>query len=480
MKYEPVIGLEIHAELATKSKMFCTCRNDPEETKANVNVCPICLGHPGTLPVPNKAAINEVIKVGLALGCQIALRSKFDRKNYFYPDLPKGYQISQYDLPLCEAGKLTVDGRDIRVTRVHLEEDTARLQHDSKGSLVDFNRAGVPLLELVTEPDITSAAQAKRFAEELQLILRYVGASSADMEKGLMRIEANVSVREEGAKKLGTKVEVKNLNSFKTVERASEYEVRRQSEALAHGGKIAQETRGWDEAGQKTVSQRSKEEAQEYRYFPEPDIPILIFESQDIENLKAQLPELPQDRRARLRREYELGGEAADLLVRDKALGEYFEHAVSELGEDLSPEALNLRIQLTSNYLTSDLLGLIQSSSFSIEDVKITPENFAELISMIAEKKISTPAAKTVLKEMFGTGADPSHIVEERGLAQMSDEQGIRVILQQVIRDNEKAVSEVRAGKEKAVKFLVGQAMAQSKGALDPERAEELLRQLLS
>lgn len=478
MKYEAVIGLEIHAELATQSKMFCSSKNDPDETRPNVNICPVCLGHPGTLPFPNKAAINEVIKVGLALGCTIAEKSKFDRKNYFYPDLPKGYQISQYDLPFCKTGKLTVDGRDIKITRVHLEEDTARLQHDNKGSLVDFNRAGVPLMELVTEPDVTSGTEARRFAEELQLILRYLGASSADMEKGLMRIEANISIRKEGSKTLGTKVEVKNLNSFRSVERAVAYEIQRQTEVVSNKETVLQETRGWDEAGQKTVPQRTKEGTEEYRYFPEPDIPILVFSSQDIENLRAELPELPQDRRARFIREYELEERAVDLLVRNKELGEYFERVVSELGEQLAPTELKARIRLASNYLASDLLGLMRSSSG--KDLKITAENFAELITMLAEKKVSTPGAKSVLKEMFETGADPSHIVEERGLGKMGNEENVQEVLKQVVSDNERAAAEFRAGKEKALKFLVGQAMAKTKGALDPQRAEELLRQLLS
>src|SRR3990167_1819131 len=310
MTYIPTIGLEIHAELKTQSKMFCSCKNDPAEQHPNINVCPICLAHPGTLPVANKDAINKVIRVGLALGCTISEHSKFDRKNYFYPDLPKGYQISQYDMPFCKGGKLTVGEKDIYITRVHLEEDTGRLAHPvgAEYSLVDFNRAGVPLMELVTEPDITSSQEASAFAQELQLILRYLGASDADMEKGQMRVEANISVRPQGQKKLGTKMEVKNLNSFRAVEGAIEYEIQRQTGALEQGDNIIQETRGWDDVKGTTYSQREKESAHDYRYFPEPDLPPFQFSKKEIESLEAQLPEFPQQRRKRLLEEYGLSG----------------------------------------------------------------------------------------------------------------------------------------------------------------------------
>src|SRR3989338_6714560 len=308
MTYIPTVGLEIHAELKTKSKMFCSCKNDSSEQHPNVNICPICLAHPGTLPVANEDAINKVMRVGLALGCTIPERSKFDRKNYFYPDLPKGYQISQYDMPLCMGGALKVGDRDIRITRVHLEEDTGRRVHPAGAnySLVDFNRAGGPLMELVTEPDITSNQEASSFAQELQLILRYLEASDADMERGQRRVEDNISIRPEGKEKLGTKVEVKNLNSFRAVELAIKYEIQRQTEALNGRQNVVQETRGWDDAKGITYSQREKESAHDYRYFPEPDLPPFRFSKEMITSLRVQLPELPQKKRGRLLEEYGL------------------------------------------------------------------------------------------------------------------------------------------------------------------------------
>src|SRR3989344_4934674 len=342
--YKPTIGLEIHAELKTRSKMFCDCRNDPEEKHPNLNVCPICLGHPGTLPVINKKAVEYVLKVGMALGGKPAKKSKFDRKNYFYPDLPKNYQISQYDMPLISGGEL----RGVRITRVHLEEDAGRLVHEV-GSLVDFNRAGVPLMELVTEPDIRSSDEAVLFAKELQLILKYLGASDADMEKGLMRIEANVSVKKEGLNQsrglvgrtgsinepvLGTKVEVKNINSFKAVHDAIEYEIKRQVELLEKGEKIKQETRGWDDVKGITKAQRSKEEAHDYRYFPEPDLPQLDLtpstDGFDLEKLKLEIPELPEEKRRRFEKEYLLSPEQTETLAIEPALADFFEAAVSE------------------------------------------------------------------------------------------------------------------------------------------------------
>jgi len=326
MLYQPTIGLEIHTELKTNSKMFCSCKNDSQETEPNVNICPICLGHPGTLPVINKEAVNKVIKTGLALNCKIASVSRFERKNYFYPDLPKGYQISQYALPLCQNGFLQVGNRKIRIERIHLEEDTARLVHEKDGSLLDFNRAGVPLMELVTEPDIVSAKEAYNFAKEFQLILRYLGVSDADMEKGQMRVEANISLlpqignsRQE-ARKLGTKVEIKNLNSFRVVKKAIEYEIKRQAKVLEAGEQVIQETRGWDKKKQITVSQRSKEEAHDYRYFPEPDLPLLQFDELFIQNIRASIPELPQQKRERFKTEYDLREKEIEVFVCQKDL----------------------------------------------------------------------------------------------------------------------------------------------------------------
>jgi len=481
MNYTPTIGLEIHAELKTKSKMFCSTLNDPLEQHPNVNICPICMGHPGTLPVANKAAIKKVQKVGLALSCNLALFSKFDRKNYFYPDLPKGYQISQYDLPFCKEGYLDIAGKRIRITRIHLEEDAGRLVHPAGAdySLVDFNRAGVPLMELVTEPDIASGQEAMAFAKELQILLRYLAASDANMEKGQMRIEANVSVRPEGQDQLGTKVEVKNINSFRSVEQAIVFEISRQSQILQSGEKVIQETRGWDDAKRETFSQREKEEAHSYRYFPEPDLPPFRFTHEEFTELKAELPELPWQRRERLGNEYGLGAKEVEVFVLQKDIGEYFEKVVSELGPNLTPEKLKKLIKLSSNYIITDLLGILQKASVQGEDFLITPENFAELVLLIEKGEITSPIAKQVLKEMFAKGGDPSQIIEEKGLAQVSDEASIQKMAQEIIEKNPKAVGDYKAGKENALQFLVGQLMAVTKGTVNPETARIVLENLL-
>lgn len=482
MKYTATIGLEVHAELKTKSKMFCSCLNDPLEQHPNVNICPICMGHPGTLPVASKAAIRKVQKVGLALDCDLALFSKFDRKNYFYPDLPKGYQISQYDLPFCREGRLEAGGKTVRITRIHLEEDTGRLQHpaNSDYSLVDFNRAGVPLMELVTEPDLVTGEEARKFAQELQLLLRYLEASDANMEKGQMRVEANVSVRPEGQSKLGTKVEVKNLNSFRSVERAIAFEIERQSQVLDSGKAAVLETRGWDDAKGETFSQREKEEAHDYRYFPEPDLPTFSFARKELEELRSELPELPWQRRERLQREYGLGARETETFVQLKAVGEYFEKVVSELGPNLKAERLAKLTTLSANYILTDLLGLLRGASVQGEDFLITPENFAELVLLIEEGKVSSAVAKQVVKEMFAKGGDPSHIIEEKDLSQVSDEASLREIARGVITENSKAVEDYRKGKGNALQFLVGKLMAASKGTANPEVARKALEALLS
>ncbi|MBI2625113.1 MAG: Asp-tRNA(Asn)/Glu-tRNA(Gln) amidotransferase subunit GatB [Candidatus Nealsonbacteria bacterium] len=484
MNFLPVIGLEVHAELKTKSKMFCSCHNDPLERHPNTNICPICMGHPGTLPVINKEAVRKVIKTGLALNCQISEHSKFDRKNYFYPDLPKGYQISQYDKPLCLGGFLIIDGKEIRIRRIHLEEDTGRLIHPEGAdySLVDFNRAGVPLMELVTEPDIDSAKEARSFAQELQLIFRYLGVSDADMEKGEMRVEANVSLlqlkpktQNPKPKTLGTKVEVKNLNSFRAVEKAIEYEVIRQKGILGKGKKVIQETMGWDDVSEVTFSQRIKEEAHDYRYFPEPDLPPLRITKEEVLRIRAGVPELPQNRRTRLIKEYKLEPKAAEVFVTNKDLGEYFEKTVSEFDPHLSKEKLQSLIKLATNYIVTDLQGLLKGALVAGEDFLITPENFAEFISLIYEGKITSKIAKIVLEEMFKAGADPSHIIEEKGLVQMTDEKEIEEIIKEVISQNQKAVEDYKKGKENALQFLLGQVMAKTQGKVNPETARKLL-----
>jgi aspartyl-tRNA(Asn)/glutamyl-tRNA(Gln) amidotransferase subunit B len=478
MELIPKIGLEIHIELKTRSKMFCSCKNDPDEKHPNINICPVCLGHPGTLPVINREAVRKTIKTGLALNCEISRHTFFERKNYFYPDLPKGYQISQYSTPICKNGFLEIDGKKIRIRRVHLEEDTGRLIHEKDYSLVDFNRAGVPLMELVTEPDIESPKEARKFAEELQLILRYLDVSDADMEKGQMRVEANISL---SSKKgvLGTKVEIKNLNSFKAVEKALEYEIERQRKILESGKKVIQETRGWDPAREITFSQREKEEAQDYRYFPEPDLPPLEITQEMVDEIRAEIPELPRQKRERFKKEYNLDEKSIEIFVKNKDFGEYFEKVVSEFTPNLPKEKLLRLIKLATNYLTTDLLGLLKGASVSGEDFLITPENFAEFIELIDEGKISSKIAKIVLEEMFKTGADPSQIIEEKGLVLIADEAEIEKIVYQVISENQKAVSDFKKGKENALEFLIGQVMRKTKGKANPKIAKEILTRIL-
>jgi aspartyl-tRNA(Asn)/glutamyl-tRNA(Gln) amidotransferase subunit B len=523
--YKPTIGLEIHIELDTQSKMFCSCKNDPDEKYPNVNICPICMGHPGTLPTINKEAIKKVLKTALALNCEIQKGTFFERKNYFYPDLPKGYQISQYAAPIGKNGYLEIPITEekfnsqksqipntksqtssksqilnpklkkIRIERIHLEEDTGKLIHPEGEdySLIDFNRAGIPLMELVTEPDIESAREARAFVYELQLILRYLGVSEANMEKGEMRAEVNISLKnqESGIKNqgLGTKVEIKNLNSLRAVERAIEYEIERQREILERGERVIQETRGWDEKKETTYSQREKEEAHDYRYFPEPDLPPLTFNKEFLQEIKSEIPELPQARRERFKREYQLSDKEIELYVSQKDLGEYFEKVCSELREWIKEKKLEEKIEeeefkklvkLASNYIASDLQGLLKGASVTGEDFLITPENFAEFCSMIYTGEISSKIAKTLLKEMFATGADPSQIIEEKGLRQITDERELVKIVKEVIAKNPKPVKDYKEGKEAALQFLVGQVMAQTKGKANPEIVNKILKKLLS
>jgi len=491
--YSPVIGLEIHAELKTKTKMFCDCLNDPAEKHPNTNVCAICLGHPGTLPTINKAAVESILKIGIALNGDIPQFSKFDRKNYFYPDLPKGYQISQYDLPLVFGGILN----GVRLRRVHLEEDTGRLVHSHEinsleitqsASLVDFNRAGVPLMELVTEPDIKNAEQAVEFARELQLILRYLGVSDADMERGQMRIEANVSLAkisdtsnrsQSSAFVPGTKVEVKNINSFKAVHDAIEYEIKRQKEILESGGKVVQETRGWNEHKQATVSQRLKEEAHDYRYFPEPDLPPLDLSQFNWQELKLSVPELPQAKRTRFIKEFSLTPEQANLIASNRNWAEYFEEVISEVAEH---DSFNLKekIVLAFNYFTSDLQGLMMMRpDMTFSDLKINPEDFADLILLIASQKVSSRSAKDILKKMFDTGLDPNQILSQERLEQISDEAALKQIAEEVVKENTTAIADYRKGKTAALQFLIGKAMAKLRGRGNPEILLKIFKDLL-
>lgn len=491
MKYVPTIGLEIHVELKTQTKMFCDCKNDPDEKHPNVNVCPICMAHPGTLPVINQEAVHKLIMVGQALNCEITRETFFERKNYFYPDLPKGYQISQFQKPLCREGHLDVNDKRIRIERIHLEEDTGRSQHstgEGDETLLDFNRAGVPLMELVTHPDLKTAEDVRAFAQELQLILRYLGASDADMEKGQMRVEVNISVAKEGAKEYGTKVEVKNINSISAAARAAEYEFTRQVEALEAGEKLVQETRGWDENKGKTVSQRIKEGSADYRYFPEPDLPPLHLSEELISKIKSETPELPAQRRERFAREY--GSPESDIAVftMNKSLGDYLEHVVSELDsfENLKhlqqPEAEHRTkvLKLASNYLITELARHAAEVGADPADTKISPERFADLIVRVFHKEISSSAAQTVLAEMFATGATPEQVIREKDLAQMSDEGALDSVVDEVISSNQQAVEDFKKGKEAPLKFLIGKVMAASKGKANPSIAEEILRKKLT
>ncbi|MDD5639093.1 MAG: Asp-tRNA(Asn)/Glu-tRNA(Gln) amidotransferase subunit GatB, partial [Candidatus Pacebacteria bacterium] len=481
ISYKPTIGLEIHVELKTKSKMFCPCKNDSTEKRANFNICPICMGHPGTLPVPNEEAIKKVIKAGIALNCKISKESKFDRKNYFYPDLPKGYQISQYDMPLCQNGFLNIGERKIKIRRIHIEEDTGRLLHSEKGdySLIDFNRAGIPLMELVTEPDIKSGKEARKFAEELQLILKYLDVSNADMEKGEMRVEVNISLSKD-LKNLGTKVEIKNLNSFKVVEKAVDFEIERQKEILERGEKVVQETRGWHDKKEITFSQREKEEAHDYRYFPDPDLPKMYFTDNYINKIKQEIPELPSFKRERFKKQFYLDENAIEFFVINKDLGEYYEKVVSEFEEWMKAEKIKIEkeknkiYKLIANYLISDIKGLLKGKEFIEKDFKITPENFAEFIKMIYKNEITSKIAKMVLEEMFLKGKDPSNIIEEKGLSQIKNANEIEEIVKEVILKNKKAVEDFKKGKKEAIQFLVGQTLSITKGRANPETAREI------
>jgi len=514
-KYTAIIGLEIHVELKTKTKMFCACANNPEGTTPNTNICAVCLAEPGTLPVPNKTAIEWAVKIGRALGCKINEYSKFDRKHYFYPDLPKGYQISQYDEPIAEHGKITLEfigGKnpreiaEIGITRAHLEEDTAKLTHGNDGNtLVNFNRAGVPLVEIVTDPDFKSALEAKTYCQELQSIFRYLGVSDADMEKGQMRCEANVSVQEEGSfeiingivkpkenYKLNNKVEVKNINSFRAVEKAIEFEIKRQTQMLQNGESWVQQTRGWNDPKGETVMQRVKETSADYRYFPEPDIPP--FHPLKI-TADVHLPELPAEKRRRFHSEYGFSYADAEILSTDKNWADFAEKVYSELLEwikDLSKNPLNEKndssdepskqlARLLGGYLTTKLTGAMAERKIDIKELKIKPENFAELIALVFTNQLNSTNAQKVLAEMLDSGVDmdPTHIMQEKGYGQISDENKLSLIVDEVIKNYPAQVEQFKSGKEPILQFLKGMVMRASEGSADPNIAEKLLREKL-
>lgn len=475
-KYKPVIGLEIHAHLNTKTKMFCDSLNDPDEKTPNTNICPICTAHPGSLPVINEEAVKKVILSGLALNCQINPHTFFERKNYFYPDLPKGYQISQYQKPFCNDGQLTLNGKKFRIKRIHLEEDAGRLYHPTGAdySLVDFNRAGAPLMELVTEPDFESGAEVKAFAEELQMIFRYLNVSYADMEKGLMRVEVNISLTNPDGS-WGTKVEIKNLNSIKAAADSVNYEIKRQKEVLEKGERVVQETRGWDDNKKATVSQRLKEEARDYRYFPEPDLPPVELSEPYIEEIKSTLVELPSARRARFKEQYQLPGDDIEVFTVNKKLGDFFEHVASQL---LSLDNQPKLFKLASNYLITELQKHT-SGAAALSELKFTPESFADLIVKVSEGEISSSAAQIVLEEMYNTGKTPETIIQEKDLGQVSDSGVLEEAVNKVIAANPKAVADFKKGKEASLKFLIGAVMRESKGKANPQVVEEMIRKLI-
>lgn len=486
-KYFSTIGLEIHAELSTLTKMFCDCKNNPDEEQPNVNICPVCMAHPGALPVANKKAIENVIKVGLAVNGNIADFSEFDRKNYFYPDIPKGYQISQYKYPIVTGGHLA----DFDITRIHLEEDTANNKHyesdvgrpdsgrpTSDGfSLIDFNRAGVPLMELVTEPHTFESAEetakeAVKFAKELQLVLWYLGASEANMEKGEMRVEANVSVSTD-KKKLGTKVEVKNLNSFRSAERAIKYEIDRMTELLesGKGSEIVQETRGWDENKQVTFSQRKKEGSADYRYFPDPDLPKMkLHEAFDLKKMKKELPELPKARRERFKKKFHISEEEVELFINNREWGDWLEGVADILKE-------KDKLKVAYNFLATDVSGLVKKQGKVLLPKE---ENYAELVNLFTEGKISSRAAKDIIAMIFIKDESPLTIAEREGLLQSSDERALKAIAQKIIDVNPKVVVDYKSGKEQAIMSLVGQMMKETKGSANPTLSKQILIELLA
>ena len=485
-EYEIVIGLEVHSQLLTESKMFCACSAAYQDSPPNTTVCAVCMGMPGALPVMNRKAVDYVIRTGLALGCEISNLTKFDRKNYPYPDLMKGYQISQYDQPVAYGGCLAIDtdsgGKPIGVTRVHLEEDVAKLFHrtDDFGesySLLDVNRAGVPLMEIVSEPDMRSPDEARSYLTQLQSILRYIGVSSANMEEGNFRCDANISVRPRGSSEFGAKVEIKNMNSFRAVHRALQHEAERQVRAVKEGEQIVQETRGWDEATGTTFTQRTKEYAHDYRYFPEPDLPPLVIGEDWVLDARQVLPELPAARKERFINDYALTDYDANLLTVGKGTADYFESIVG--AKKISVEAQAQFAKQVSNWILGELGRLLNETNRDVGSVKITPQAFVELLDMVSDGTLSNNMAKSVFEQMFDNGKAPTQIAEEQGLMQISDTDALGSAVDEAIEANPKAVSEYLDGKEQAIRFLVGQVMRITKGSANPQLATQLLKERL-
>jgi len=471
---EPVIGLEVHVQLKTRSKLFCPCPNE-FGAEPNKNTCPVCLGLPGSLPVLNREALRLAIRVGLALHCEVAGRLKFDRKNYFYPDLPKAYQISQYDRPVNSKGFLMVETRNglkkIEITRAHLEEDAGKLLHEGvrEGSLIDYNRAGVPLMEVVSEPDLRSSEDAYEYLTTLKAILQYLDVSDCDMEKGSLRCDANISVRPKGEARLGTKVEIKNMNSFRAVQKALEFEIKRQTEVLQEGGKLTQETRLWNESKDGTFSMRSKEYAHDYRYFPEPDLVPFTIAREEVEGIRKTLPELPLDRAKRLMKDYGIPEADAFRLVQDKKLAAYYETCVAE---KVSP-------RLAANWIQSELLGLLNEKGLTIEKSPVSAPGLAALIRLIENNTLSGKIAKEVLPEMLVAGKSAEAIVKEKGLVQITDTEVIVRTVEQVIQSNAVVVKDFKNGKKEALGFLIGQVMKETQGKASPKIVNEILEKKL-
>lgn len=474
MQYEVVIGLEIHSQLLTDTKIFCGC-STRFGSEPNTQTCPVCIGMPGVLPVMNRKAVEYVVRTGLATDCKISSYSRFARKNYFYPDLPKGYQISQYEMPLCEHGSvdITVNNtvKKVGLTRIHLEEDAGKNIHEGAGneSLVDLNRAGVPLMEIVTEPDIRNPREAVEFMKKLRIIVRDIGVCDGNMEQGSLRCDANVSIRPEGQKELGTRTEIKNMNSFRFVEKALDYEIKRQIKVVREGGRIVQETRLWNTEKGITESMRSKEEAHDYRYFPDPDLMPIEFDETWIEEVRGNIGELPDARRERFIKEHKLPEQDAELIAVDKSFSEFFDDAV-KLGGD----PINI-----SNWIKGDFSKLLNEENRQIEDCLLKPEHLVGMLGLIDKGTISGKIAKTVFEEMYRTGKDAEKIVEEKGLVQMSDEAGIESIVDDILNKNPDAVEKFRAGEAKLMGFFVGQVMKETKGKANPKIVNELLRKKL-
>ncbi len=474
--YEMVMGLEVHAELSTKTKIFCSCPTefggDP-----NTHTCPICMAMPGTLPVLNEKVVEYAVKAGLATNCEISRDSKNDRKNYFYPDLPKAYQISQFDKPLCEHGYIEIEDdegnpKKIRLTRIHIEEDAGKLNHNEfgGGSLVDLNRAGVPLIEIVSEPDLRSSGEAERYLKKLKSILEYIEVSDCKMQEGSLRADVNVSVRKKGSDKLGTRTEMKNMNSFKAITRAIEYEAERQADVIEDGGKIDQETLRWDDVSGKTFPMRDKEDAQDYRYFPDPDLVAIRLSEEYIENIKNNLPELPESRKARYMDEFKLSEKDSNLLTASKYLSNLFEEA-----EEICKNA-----KAVANWILSDISRILNEKEMEAEEIPFTGKALAKLIELIEKGTISSAIGKKVITELFENPKDPEEIIKEKGWIQISDEGAIKEVVMKVLENNPQSVADYKAGKDKALGFLVGQAMKETKGKANPQMLNKMFLEELN